>query len=529
MAFCQWPNGFEWKWRLLYCSLLLVLLALCFLLLHGNLKLIRVEFSAWFGLCLGLVHVPGTSAGSRSSLRCKVVICGVFTFLSTCLAGYPCVVWAFPVLSSEQENPIFKHGQQTIAFVLLSLIWICSMLVRHPRSTYVHGAKWCMFSFWLAAAAQQVTGIFFDLGLYGSYYSVFQFGWGVQCVALGWTLYLLQIRMVAIRSSVEGTCCSTSGAHIWILVMCCSWHIRHACDLDVHNTWPFIVVSLIVLCTVWVTYTILTCRSMARKLKLLLQEARRVKRGPPRKQAIWAAQVIGLEMLICLMLGLTMCSYGVLSALCVRAELSDLSDAHDVRLMQNRTELVLTALHVDWVVNSLGLGLLSGILWQGRPPKDDPDKERGLLTRGLVSMSSLLIQEEKEVYEEVVRQLASRYVRLEALLGFWERLRDGKTMPGFDPQRSLTNDVVRRAIIPESRVGDGGCALATLWSSTEVKPQVMVTHNWTNGFGSLVSAILADALGRAGYQEVSAQIATLSGFEQVRAQLTGKLETTYWV
>ena len=488
----------------------------------------RVEFGAWLGLCLGLVHVPGTSTGRHNSLRCKVVVCGLFTFVSTCLAGYPCVVWALPALSSKQENPIFKHGQQTIAFVLLSLIWICSMLVRHPRSTYAHDAKWCMFAFWFAAAAQQVTGIFLDTGLNGSYYYVFHFGWGVQCVALGWTLYLLQMRMMGIRSRVEGNCCSTSGSYIWILVMCCSWHIRHACDLDIDNTWPFVIVSLVVLCTVWVTYTILTCKSMARKLKLLLQEARRV-RGPPRKQAIWAAQVIGLEMLICLMLGVTMCSYGLLSALCLRAELSDLSDAHSTRLMQSRTRLVLLALHVDWVVNSLGLGLLSGILWQGQPPKDDTDHERRLLTRGLVSMSSLLIQEEKEVYDEVVKQLAHRGVRLEVLLSFWERLRDGQMMPGFDPRRSLTNDVVRRAIIPESRVGDGGCALATLWSGTDIKPQVMVTHNWTNGFGSLVSAILADALGRACYQEVLADIATASGFEQVRAKLAGKLETTYWV
>ena len=102
-------------------------------------------------------------------------------------------------------------------------------------------------------------------------------------------------------------------------------------------------------------------------------------------------------------------------------------------------------------------------------------------------------------------------------------------MPGFDPRRSLTNDVVRRAIIPESRVGDGGCALADLWSGTDMKPQVMVTHNWTNGFGSLTAAILADALGRTSYQGVAAQIATASGLEQAQEKLAGKLETTYWV
>ena len=115
----------------------------------------------------------------------------------------------------------------------------------------------------------------------------------------------------------------------------------------------------------------------------------------------------------------------------------------------------------DWVVNSLGLGLLSGVLWQGRPPDDSPEF-RYALSRGLSSMTSLLSPMEQEVYDQVVKQLAHRGFRLGALLNFWERLLDGQMMPGFDPRRSLTNDVVRRAIIPESRVGDGGRALATL-------------------------------------------------------------------
>ena len=57
----------------------------------------------------------------------------------------------------------------------------------------------------------------------------------------------------------------------------------------------------------------------------------------------------------------------------------------------------------------------------------------------------------------------------------------------------------------------------------------MVTHNWNNVFGNLLSAILADALGLSAHQEIAVKIATTSGFQQVRAKLTGKLETTYWV
>ncbi|OLP78257.1 hypothetical protein AK812_SmicGene41594 [Symbiodinium microadriaticum] len=401
------------------------------------------------------------------------------------------------------------------------------MLRTHPRSTYAHDAKWGMFAFWLAAAAQQVAGICFDVEAIHYSFSLFQFGWGVQCVALGWTLHLLQMRMTAIRSSPDGgTCGSTFGSNLWIVVMCCSWHIRHTCDLDLEKTWPVILVSLIVLCTVWVAYTTLTCKRLVVNLRLLLQEAKRV-RGPPRKQAIWAAQVVGMEMLICAMLGLTMCCYAVMSAMSLRAEFGPETEEKYL-LVQHRTFVVLLIIHIDWVVNSLGLGLLSGILWQGRPPDGELELEH-TLTRGLISMSNLLAPTEKEVYDQVVKQLANRSFRLSALLHFWERLLDGQVMPGFDPRRSLTNDVVRRAIIPESRDGQDGSALAAVWSSTETTAQIMVTHNWSNGFGSLVAAILADALGLAAYEKVADKIAAKAGIEKVRAKLVCKLETTYWV
>ena len=95
------------------------------------------------------------------------------------------MVWAYPILNSPVRNPIFANGQQTLSFLLLSLIWLCSMLRTHPRSTYAHDAKWGMFAFWLAAAAQQVAGICFDLRAIAYSFSVFQFGWGVP-VCCAW-------------------------------------------------------------------------------------------------------------------------------------------------------------------------------------------------------------------------------------------------------------------------------------------------------------------------------------------------------
>ena len=57
----------------------------------------------------------------------------------------------------------------------------------------------------------------------------------------------------------------------------------------------------------------------------------------------------------------------------------------------------------------------------------------------------------------------------------------------------------------------------------------MVSHNWTNSFGSLAAAILADALGHKAYQDVAAQLATREGIEQIRVKLGCKLDTTYWL
>ena len=539
MAFAfQWRLAFEVKWRLLYGSFLLVLLRVCIWLCEDH---IYQVVSTWLGLCLGLVHVPGSSAGRRGSWRCTVVLCGLITFLSTCLVGYPCVLWAFPFLRLPQHQHGFTSGPgpQTIPLFLLSLIWICCMLRKHPQSTCTHDAKWCMFAFWLVSASWQASFICLELKQRETGTCLNHFRCGAQGVGLGWVLYLLQMRMLGIWSGLQQTSCSIYGSQLWLLVLCSSWLTREisvtiaessisSSGGESVNIWPF-VVSLSVPCIVWFAYTALIYWNLALKFHLLLRETGRV-RGPPRKQAIWAVQVLGMEMLICTLLGLGTWYHHVVSGICMYAHVRlwrAPSDANH-RLWISWKERVDEAESTNWVVSSVGLGLLSGILWQVQPANDDP-QSAGELTRGLVSMSSLLSPREKEVYDKVVKQLANRGFRLGELLTFWKRLIDGQLMPGFDPQRSLTNDVVRRAIIPETRLGYGGCALATKWSSAETKPQVMVTHNWTNGFGSLVSAILADALGRASYQEVAAQIATASGLERVQEKLGGKQETTYWV
>ena len=127
-------------------------------------------------------------------------------------------------------------------------------------------------------------------------------------------------------------------------------------------------------------------------------------------------------------------------------------------------------------------------------------------------------------------ELAHRGIRLAFLLDFWEELLEGTLMPSFDAERSLTNDVVRLAIIPRSRVGRGGKALASIWENS-VLPRNMVTHNWTNRFACLVGGIVADALNEGTYEELAEQLNSEEGVEKLRNRLLecGKMDVTYWV
>ena len=75
-------------------------------------------------------------------------------------------------------------------------------------------------------------------------------------------------------------------------------------------------------------------------------------------------------------------------------------------------------------------------------------------------------------WEIRVAELANRRVSVGQLLSFYSRLGEAKLegtglMPHFLPEKSTTNDVVRHAVIPESRLGTTGEALAEAWRQAE--------------------------------------------------------------
>ncbi|CAE7769402.1 unnamed protein product [Symbiodinium sp. CCMP2592] len=134
-------------------------------------------------------------------------------------------------------------------------------------------------------------------------------------------------------------------------------------------------------------------------------------------------------------------------------------------------------------------------------------------------------------WEEKVAELAGRRITLGQLLDFHARLGSDALMPHFDHKRSTTNDVVRHAVIPESRVGELGKSLAEVLpkqSHKHPKPPRMVTHHWANRFSDLVAVVVADGLGVKRWDSV-VELLRSHGETSLKEQLEQKVGAEYWI
>ncbi|CAE7703218.1 unnamed protein product [Symbiodinium sp. CCMP2592] len=146
-------------------------------------------------------------------------------------------------------------------------------------------------------------------------------------------------------------------------------------------------------------------------------------------------------------------------------------------------------------------------------------------------------------WDEHVKEIAGRRMSVDQLLDFYAKLAPKRAtsrshMAHFDPSRSTTTDVVRHVVIPESRCGDTGKALAEVVqsssrtcclpsSSSTVR---MVTHHWANRFRDLVAAVVADSLGLKRWDSIADDLS--SGKEEaLRSRLHGQgsLHWEYWI
>lgn len=134
---------------------------------------------------------------------------------------------------------------------------------------------------------------------------------------------------------------------------------------------------------------------------------------------------------------------------------------------------------------------------------------------------------------EKVEELALRRISAERLLDFHARLgaSKGPLMPHFDPKISTTSDVVRHAIIPESRQGELGSALASVWKcpSSSLGPR-MVTHHWQNRFKDLVAVVVADGLGLKRWDGIALELEERQEEAlQERLVARGSDQWQYWI
>eukprot|EP00443_Scrippsiella_acuminata_P007678 CAMPEP_0115178134 /NCGR_PEP_ID=MMETSP0270-20121206/5743_1 /TAXON_ID=71861 /ORGANISM="Scrippsiella trochoidea, Strain CCMP3099" /LENGTH=509 /DNA_ID=CAMNT_0002591085 /DNA_START=593 /DNA_END=2122 /DNA_ORIENTATION=- len=130
-------------------------------------------------------------------------------------------------------------------------------------------------------------------------------------------------------------------------------------------------------------------------------------------------------------------------------------------------------------------------------------------------------------WHDKVAELASRGITLDGLLRFYTGL-GHRYMPHYSTALHTTADVVRQAIIPESKASQSSLA-SVLMSGKCIYPQKMVTHTWRNLFRDLVAAVVADALGEPSFGMIAKLLEEdVSAVEQA-LRCAGRLESTYWI
>jgi len=253
-------------------------------------------------------------------------------------------------------------------------------------------------------------------------------------------------------------------------------------------------------------------------LRLLKKEVARIS-GVPQEQAKWAVHKLSYEL-------------AAVACMSFTATLKAFSQP----LLIGRTDeeaVILSAISsLNDITNAIGIAITCGILQQGQEPPQSECEHCSTLSSAGRSLHPAL--QDDPLWSDKVEELAGRGVRLGDLLDFTQDLLATDLMPHFDPDRSTTNDVVRHAIVPLSRRGDGlgGVALATVWN--EGRPafaQRMVTHHWGNKFMHLIGAIVADALQACTYEAIVASLVEPGGIDRMRGVLhsCGRLDTLYWV
>lgn len=487
---------------------------------------------SFVGIFPGVLHVPNRDSTKPICRRVRCIMSVSMVFLSILAVIRPWLGWT---IHPDRPGPdYFKAWLNVWSIVLVSVPAVGCVLKQHPPSNYIRDAVWCVWFLWLAIMLwcidQGLKEALADSLLVHDF--VLSIGLHLEGVVFVWIASLMVRRMVALQGNKFF---ATRHAWTFIIFMGASFHIRmwlegilRSIDGAAKEV-PYLFFATAFIIT-WVTYVILVVHCLCSSILTLVKEWRRVS-GAPRAEAAWAIKILVSELLACFACGFTTAAcWGWMIVVHILRMIDEDPPKSGPMIW------TVAILHrADIVINASSVAVLSGLLWQTRRPAETntPQRPKRLLRRDVTREIARLTD---PFWEQKVEQLAHRGFHLEDLLGFWAQLLEGEIMPGFEPLRSTTNDVVRRAIIPQSVVEVHGTmrgrALATIWNDgLPVLPNRMVTHNWASVFMHLVSGIIADCLNEDSYERIAQKLTTFEGTQEIFDEIddAGNLRETYWV
>jgi len=132
------------------------------------------------------------------------------------------------------------------------------------------------------------------------------------------------------------------------------------------------------------------------------------------------------------------------------------------------------------------------------------------------------------LYNFTLERLVRRGISLRHLLTFYQQL--GKQFfLSFKSGEHTTEDVVKYAVIPET-CKSGLSYAEQVGYKKAIIAEKMVSHNWSNKFSDLISAVVADALDVPMYHDIIPRLSKHRIAELIdELKESGKLDTTYWI
>lgn len=202
--------------------------------------------------------------------------------------------------------------------------------------------------------------------------------------------------------------------------------------------------------------------------------------------------------------------------------------------------MLLCGFFVAWFVDSRGAAVINSmstcmefmtlLVMVGFFRPEMPDMAFGIIPSERTSVISPTVK--SSVWANKVQDMANRSIDVETLLDFFKYICANAEVLDYDPLRHTTNDVVRKFVIPLSRLEHGGVAYALAAPhDAPPRPERMVTHSWSNLFHHLVAAVVADALALDDYNSVAEALLTTEKLAKLWGDIqdAGALHTRYWI